>query len=108
LTDATTVGGTAWSDLKAVALLNSYDSSSETASDQALVAALIIAQNSTPLPTLTATPYTYGHSYSDAEIIASTTWGLFKEVAMEAGFSSVALSASDQEKVQDIITAQAA
>ena len=106
LTDATTVGGEAWSTLKTRAVLSTYDNSALSSDDQLLLAALIAAQNDVALPALTSTPCTTGSPYTDDTIIASVTWADFKAVAMLVGFSDTDLSPTDKILVADLINAQ--
>ena len=106
LTDATTVGGEAWSTLKTRAVLSTYDNSALSSDDQLLLAALIAAQNAIALPALTSTPYATGNPYTDDTIIASVTWADFKAVAMLAGFSDTDLSPTDKILVAALIQAQ--
>ena len=106
LTDATTVGGVAWSTLKATAVLSTYDKSSLSADDQLIVDALIAAQNSVALPALTSTPYTTGNAHTDATIIASATWGELRDIAMASGFDSSSFSAADQTFITNLSQAQ--
>jgi len=105
LTDATTVDGVAWTDLKATATLSTYDDSALSEADLQLVAALIAAQSVVGLPSLISTPYTTGNSYTDSTIIASVTWADLKAIAMLPGFDDSDLSSSDRVLVANLISA---
>ena len=109
LTDATTVDGTTWADLKAEATAVDYDTSVWTGDNLALVDALIEAQAAQgDSLTLGATTYTTGHDYSDSSALAdgTTTWAFLKTSAMDAGYDSSSLSAADQALFDALAAAQ--
>jgi hypothetical protein len=116
LTDATTVAGTSWANLKSAAVAPGYDTSALSTEDQALIAALISAQNAlglSPLPTAPATVHivTAGHTYSDSTTLSDgTTWADLKSTAMAVDYDVVATSLTEADKtlVTALIGAQAA
>lgn len=97
--DSTDINGVTWATLKTTAMASGYSSTSAyTALSQAnkgLVDFLISTQTNVSLPALPAAPYTTGKAYTDATVIASTTWASLKSVAMSNGYSTAALSTSD-------------
>jgi len=117
LTDATTVAGTSWANLKSAAVAPGYDTSALSTEDQALITALISAQNVlglSPLPTAPATVHiaTAGHTYSDSTTLSDgTTWSSLKATAMAAEYDVTAetsLSEADKTLVTALIAAQTA
>ena len=95
LTDATTVNGVTWTDLRNTAMMTGYDSSAlPSQADKDLVAGLIAAQ--------TGQGYTYvlqstlvTVQLTDSTTVAGTTWANLKEAAMVAGYTTSGFTAED-------------
>ena len=102
--DTTVLGGQSWADLKKTAMVGGFDVTNLPADDQAKATALIDAQTTQGWDY--ALQSTTDHSYTDSTVIPSMSWGEFRSIAMAPGYSTAALSTSDQTLVSELKAAQ--
>ena len=108
--DNTSVDGTAWSTLKTAAMASNYKTTSAytnlSKENRDLASALITAQQNMGLAAISSTPYTTGHTHTDATPIDGTTWAAYKTTAMATNYDPTTLSSpSDQTLVVELIQA---